>query len=323
MDPVALVFPGQGAQSVGMGRSLYQCSPAARAVFSQSDEALSNDARPLSSLCFDGPESDLTLTVHTQPAVLTVSLAALAALRERIPTLSPRAYAGHSLGEYTALVAAGSLDPRAAVSLVRLRGRAMQDAVPEGEGAMSAVLLLDDAVVQEICDSVRLERPGRVVAPANYNAPGQVVVAGHADAVAEVGKRVVARRGRWSPLRVSAPFHCALMEPAAGALKSALGAVTFGALRAPVVANVDAMANTDPSRVPELLVRQVAGAVRWSDCVRTLVDMGVTTMVEVGPGKVLAGLIKRVHKAVRVLNVYDAESLDATVAGLCNGGTPG
>lgn len=317
---VALVFPGQGAQSVGMGRDLAEHSPAARAVFDLVDGSLAGDARPLSTLCFDGPEPELTLTANTQPAILAVSVACLGALREALPSLAPAFYAGHSLGEYSALVASGALRLDDAARLLRLRGRAMQDAVAPGVGAMSAIVMLDLPAVRALCDEAMSELPGLVVQPANDNAPGQVVVAGHAEAVARVNALADARRGRGVPLKVSAPFHCALMNPAASRLEDALRGVTLSALSAPIVANVDAAVTADTSRVPSLLVQQVAGLVRWRESVEAMVAAGVTTFVEVGPGRVLSGLIKRIHKGARTLSVSDRATLDETVAALSKDG---
>ncbi len=255
---LALVFPGQGAQAVGMGRALFERSAEARRVFETVDAAL---GAPLSTLCFEGPDADLTLTANTQPAILAVSVACLRALEAAVPSLAPSFLAGHSLGEYSALVASGSLALEDASRLLRLRGEAMQAAVPPGEGAMSAIVMLDGETVRELCGEVMALLPGRVVQPANDNAPGQVVVAGHADAVAKVEALAAERRGRGMPLKVSAPFHCALMEPAALRLAAALREVPFGALRVPVVANVDARPNADASRVAGLLEAQVLGAV--------------------------------------------------------------
>jgi [acyl-carrier-protein] S-malonyltransferase len=316
---VAFVFPGQGAQEVGMGGAFAASSPEARAVFDAADRALVGDPVALSSMCFQGPAESLTLTANTQPAILATSLACLAALRARLPSLTPVMLAGHSLGEYTALVAAGALDLDTAVKLLRLRGTAMQEAVPPGVGAMAAVIALDDDAVAALCAEVAAET-GRVVQAANFNCPGQVVVAGHADAVDRVRERVAARGAKTLPLHVSAPFHCALMEPAAARLDAALAALTPSPLRVPVVANVDGAPYGDAARVRELLVRQVAGTVRWSSCVRAMLDAGVDTFVEVGPGKVLSGLIKRIQRGVRVLSVSDPTSLEATAAALIEGG---
>ena len=313
---IALVFPGQGVQEVGMGRALAERYPEARAVFEAADAVFPDDPVPLSRLCFEGPEEALTLTANTQPAVLTTSLACLAALRARAPSLSPSFVAGHSLGEYTALVVAGSLDLATALRLLRLRGQAMQDAVPPGVGAMSAILMLDDGAVDAICDEARAALPGRVIQAANRNAPGQVVVAGHADAVDYVGVIADQRRGKPIPLKVSAPFHCALMAPAAERLERALTEVRFGPMSVPVVTNVEATANADPSRVRELLVRQVCGTVRWSESLRAMLDAGVTRFIEVGPGDVLRGLMKRISRPTPVSAVRDEETLDEAVKAL-------
>ncbi len=313
---VAFVFPGQGSQEVGMGRSLAERSPAARAVFNRADRALAGDAVPLSTLCFDGPAESLTLTENTQPAILTVSVAALAALRERLPALVPTLVAGHSLGEYSALVAADAIDFEDTVRLVRLRGRAMQEAVPVGVGAMAAVMGLEPDAVAAACARAVESLPGKVVSPANFNAPGQIVIAGHAEAVARASELVAEAKGRAIPLKVSAPFHCALMQPAADRVRDALATIDVRAPKVPVVANFDAAPNDSAERAKELLVQQVAGAVRWEQSIRAMIDGGVTTFVEIGPGRVLAGLIKRVHKPAVIHNVFDAASLDATVAAL-------
>jgi [acyl-carrier-protein] S-malonyltransferase len=312
---VAFVFPGQGAQEVGMGRALAERYPAAREVFSRADRALAGDAIPLSTLCFEGPASALVLTANTQPAVLTMSLAALAALRERVPSLRPAVVAGHSLGEYSALVCAGALSLEAAV----LRGQAMQEACAPGEGAMSAVLGLEDAAVQALCEEVRAQLPGRVVSPANFNAPSQVVIAGHADAVLRAEALVAERRGRALPLKVSAPFHCALMAPAAERLERALEGVPIGDLEVPVVPNVDPAAHQDRARVKDHLVRQVAGTVRWTEGARALSALGVDTVLELGPGTVLKGLLKRIDRNLRVYNVSDPATLDEAVQALGGG----
>lgn len=313
---VAFVFPGQGSQEVGMGRALAERSPAARAVFDRADRALADEGLTLSTLCFEGPAERLTLTENTQPAILTVSIAALAALRERVPSIAPALVAGHSLGEYSALVAANALDFEDTVRLVRLRGRAMQEAVPVGTGAMAAIMGLEPEAVAELCARASRERSSRIVAPANYNAPGQIVIAGHADAVELASRLASDAGGRAIPLKVSAPFHCALMQPAAERVRDALSTLSVRAPTPAVVANFDATPNQDAERVRALLVQQVAGAVRWEQSVRAMVDAGVTTFVELGPGKVLAGLIKRIHRPATVINVFDAASLDSAAATL-------
>ena len=300
-----------------MGKELVATSAAARQVFERADAAL---GEPLSKLILEGPEDQLTLTANAQPAIVTVSVAILAALRERYPELPrPRFTAGHSLGEYSALVASGALDFADAVRLVRVRGRAMQDVVPPGEGAMAAVMGVDASRLETICREVS-EELGEVVACANYNAPGQIVIAGTARAVARASdvarERATESGGRTStrPLNVSAPFHCALMSPAARVLEAELAKVEIRPLAFPVVANVDARPNADPARVKELLVRQVDGAVRWEQAVRMMHMEGITHALEIGPGKVLAGLGKRIAKEMKVLSVGDAASIDGVDA---------
>lgn len=302
---VAWVFPGQGSQSIGMGSAIFAASAAARDVLARADAAL---AEPLSKLIAEGPEETLTLTANAQPSIVTVSIATLAALRERVPGLAPPAFAaGHSLGEYSALVAASALSLEDAVRLVRARGRAMQDAVPPGEGAMSAIMGLDAEKIADVCQRAA---QGGVVSPANFNAPGQVVIAGHAAAVARAGELAAAEKGRAIPLKVSAPFHCALMAPAARVVARELDKVAIAPLAFPVVANVDAKPNTEPGRVKDLLVRQVDGPVRWEATVRLMAEQGVTHVLEIGPGKVLAGLIKRIAKDLKVLSLGDVSALD-------------
>jgi [acyl-carrier-protein] S-malonyltransferase len=307
---IAWLFPGQGSQAVGMGGDVRTVSAAARAVFERVDEAL---GEPFSRLILEGPEHELTLTANSQPAILATSCALLAAIRERVPELEPPAFAaGHSLGEYSALVAAEALTLEDAVRLVRARGRAMQDAVPAGTGAMSAILGLAPARVEELCREAAGGTEGeQVCSPANFNAPGQIVVAGHAAAVARLGDLVTAAKGRAIPLKVSAPFHCKLMAPAARVLAVELARIAVRPPRFPVVANVDARPNADAGRVTDLLVLQVDQPVRWEESVRAMVEAGVTHALEIGPGKVLAGLVKRIAKDVKVLSVGDAASLDA------------
>jgi len=302
---IAWLFPGQGSQTVGMAKDILAVSPAARAVFARADAALGES---LSRLILEGPEADLTLTINAQPALVTTSYAILGAVRERAPSLQePGFAAGHSLGEYSALVAADAIPLEDAVRLVRARGRAMQDAVPPGAGAMAAVMGVDADKLEAICREVA---QGEVVSPANFNAPGQIVIAGHAGAVARAGERASQEKGKSIPLKVSAPFHCALMAPAARVVEHELAAVTVRAPRFPIVANFDARPNTDPVRVKELLVRQVDGAVRWEQAVRFMHEAGVTHALEIGPGKVLAGLCKRIAKDIKVLSIGDAASLE-------------
>jgi [acyl-carrier-protein] S-malonyltransferase len=312
---VAWLFPGQGSQSVGMGRGLAEASPAATAVLARADAAL---GERLSTIIFEGPDERLTLTANAQPAILAVSCAVLAAIRERVPSLAaPSLVAGHSLGEYSALVAADALSLEDAVRLVRARGIAMQNAVASGVGAMSAILGIDRDAVEMIC---REASQGEVVAPANFNAPGQTVIAGHVAAVERASALAAARGGRVRLLNVSAPFHCSLMAPAAKDLESELAGVRISPPRFPVVANFDGLPNADAARVKELLVKQVDGAVRWEESVRLMAASGITHAIEIGPGKVLAGLVKRIAKEIKVLSVGDLPSLDMVPSFLADAG---
>jgi [acyl-carrier-protein] S-malonyltransferase len=306
---IAFVFPGQGSQKVGMGRALADAFPICADTFAEADAAL---GEALSALCFEGPEDRLTLTENTQPAILAVSTAAarLAAFRGIRPAFA----AGHSLGEYSAHVAAGTLSFADALRTVRQRGRYMQEAVPVGEGAMAAILGLDAEVVARACVEAA---EGQVVSPANLNAPGQIVIAGHAAAVARAGERAKALGARRAiPLAVSAPFHCALMKPAEDRLAPELRALPSQDPAIPVVANVDAEPKRTAADSIEALVRQVSSPVRWEEVVRRLVREGVTTIVELGPGTVLAGLIKKIDKSVTVYSVEDPVSFAALEAGL-------
>ena len=307
------LFPGQGSQSVGMGKDLAAASPAAAAVWAEADAAL---GFPLSRLCFEGPEADLGLTANTQPAVLTASVAGAAALAER--GVTPALVAGHSLGEYSALVVAGALAFADAVRLVRRRGEFMQEAVPVGTGAMAALLGVELAVAEEACAQAA---QGEVVGVANINSPGQIVIAGHRGAVERAVKVAAERGGKKSMLLpVSAPFHCALMKPAADRLAAALEGVTVKAPRIPVVRNVDAGLTSTAEEVKPFLVQQVASPVRWTDCLARLAREGGDVWMEVGPGRVLAGLLKRTLDGARGHTVEDAASLDKAVAALAGGG---
>lgn len=294
----ALLFPGQGSQKVGMGRELAREIEAARRVFEEADEAL---GQPLSRLCWEGPEADLIRTENGQPAILTTSIAALRAIEAEHGPLAFDAAAGHSLGEWSALVATGALELATAVRLVKMRGRAMQEAVPEGQGAMAAILGLDAAAVAALCAEAS---QGQVVEPANFNGGGQVVISGHAAAVERAMAGAKAKGAmRAVPLRVSAPFHCSLMQPAAERVQESLAGVAIGALAAPVVSNVEATPNRDPGRVVELLVRQVTAPVRWEESVARLAQDGVTRAFELGEGSVLRGLCKRIAKEMAVTSV--------------------
>lgn len=304
---IAFVFPGQGAQSVGMGRGLAEAFPVCRATFDEADAAL---GFALSRIIFDGPADRLTLTEITQPAILTVSVAACRLLEER--GLRPDVVAGHSLGEYSAHVAAGTFSFADAVRTVHHRGRYMQEAVPVGVGAMAAILGLDEDAVRVACDEAA---EGEVVSPANLNAPGQVVIAGHTAAVQRAGDRAKARGAkRVIPLQVSAPFHCALMRPAEERLAPELRALTARDPRVPVVANVDAEAKRDADAAIAALIRQVSAPVRWEASVRALAGAGVRAFVEVGPGTVLSGLVKKVAGEAAIVNLDQPAGLAAVEA---------
>jgi [acyl-carrier-protein] S-malonyltransferase len=301
---IAFIFPGQGSQKVGMGQAFAAAEPIARDTFAEADAALGT---PLSRLCFEGPEADLQLTEHTQPAILTVSVAITRVLESR--GWRPDFYAGHSLGEYSAHVAAGTFTFADAVRTVRNRGRYMQEAVPVGVGAMAAILGLDSDAVAAACEEAA---QGEVVSPANLNAPGQVVIAGTVAGVQRAGALAKAAGAkRVIPLAVSAPFHCALMKPAEDRLAPELRALAVQAPRRPVVANVDAEPKRDGAAAIEALVRQVSGAVHWEAVVRRLASEGVRTYVEVGPGTVLAGLVRKIDRDAKVASLEDPAGLDA------------
>jgi [acyl-carrier-protein] S-malonyltransferase len=306
---LAFCFPGQGSQAVGMGRAFHDASPAARAVFEEASDVLGFD---VAKLCFEGPESELQLTANTQPTVLTVSVAGARLLAER--GLAPAVVGGHSLGEYSALVAAGALPFRDAVRAVRLRGEFMQEAVPVGTGAMAAILGAELPVVEAIC---REAADGEVLDVANINSPGQIVVAGHRSAV-ERAVAVAPAHGvkRSVLLPVSAPFHCRLMAPAAERLAAVLTGVRAEDPRPPVVRNVDAELTTRADDVRPFLVRQVTATVRWTDCVNRMAREGCRTFVEVGPGKVLTGLLKRIDGALTGVAVEDVAGIDRAAAAL-------
>ena len=306
MGKVAFVFPGQASQYSGMGKELAEKYPVARAVFDEADKALGFS---VSKLCFEGTEDDLKLTANTQPAILTVSVAAGRVLAEK--GIAPDFVAGHSLGEYSALVAAGSVKFADAVKLVHKRGTYMQEAVPAGQGAMAAIMGLSPAVVQDAC---KRAAEGEICSPANLNSPEQTVITGHAGAVkraVEIASQLGAKRSMVLP--VSAPFHSALMMPAQEKLEKDLNAAEFEDLQVPLVTNVDADSIRQGEEARSALIRQVTMPVRWEESMRMLLDEGVNTFVEVGPGRVLTGLMRQIERSVAALNVEDEKSLAATL----------
>ncbi|MBX2812172.1 MAG: ACP S-malonyltransferase [Myxococcales bacterium] len=303
---VSLFFPGQGSQTPGMGQALTETFPAARQVFEAADDALGFH---LSRLCFEGPEEELRRTEITQPAILTTSIATWRAIQTIRPDFRPSVVAGHSLGEWSALVVTGALHFHDAVQLVHTRGRLMQDAVPDGEGAMLAVIGIPAATIETICREVETQT-GAILQPANYNSPEQTVVSGHARAV-ENAETAFTQAGAKKIVRlpVSAPFHCPLMQPAADRLCEALIPVPVGPMQYPVITNVEATPNHDPFRVKALLVQQVTAPVRWVEVVQQAISMGTSQAVEVGPGRVLAGLARRIDRSLKVSPAHDPDSL--------------
>lgn len=307
MSKNAFIFPGQGSQYPGMGKELYENFTAAKEVFQEADDIL---GWKLSRLCFEGPEEDLKLTSNTQPAILTASVAALRVL-EKETGLQADYLSGHSLGEFSALVASGALNFEDAVRTVHLRGKFMQESVPVGTGAMAAILGVEAVVVKEICEEAA---QGEVVVPANFNSPGQIVIAGHSSAVqraVEVAKNRGVRKVMLLP--VSVPSHCGLMVGAGERLEAVLDEIRFFPMRTPVVSNVEAKANDDCSRVKKLLVEQLSSPVLWDASVVEMVSLGVTRFTEIGPGKVLSGLVKRIDKSVETRNIEDVAGIRAAV----------
>ncbi|WP_211745986.1 ACP S-malonyltransferase [Paenibacillus sp. Marseille-Q4541] len=312
MSKIAFVFPGQGSQSVGMAKDAYDQVEASRAIFNQADEALGFS---LSSMVFEGPDSDLKQTKNTQPALLTASIALYEALQEK--GITADYMAGHSLGEYSALVASGVISFSDAVSIVRARGTFMEEAVPGGRGAMAAVLGAEREALAELCAQISSQGEDYVVELANLNSPGQIVVSGLQDGVSELVQRVKEAGGKRAiPLEVSGPFHTSLMKGAAEKLQDRLSQISLQDAAVPVIANVTAEPVTDAGTIQSLLVEQVYSSVRWEDTIMYLVQQGVDTFIEIGPGNVLTGLIKKIDKSVKLYNVNNLESLDLMAAEL-------
>lgn len=308
MIKIGLIFPGQGSQYVGMGKDLYDRYAPVRNIFEEANEALGFD---IAKVCFQGPEETLKLTAHTQPAILAAAVAVLSVMQAE-QEIVPAAAAGHSLGEYAALVAAGGLRFRDAVRLVHLRGKFMQEAVPVGTGAMAALMGMTGPEVESLC---REAAQGEILSPANFNSPGQIVIAGHSGAVERAVKIVGAQPGKKAvPLPVSAPFHCPLMKPAAERLEKELNQVEVGKLRFPVLSNAAADFYPGEEKIRELLIKQVVQPVRWEECMQKLIDTKPSMVLEVGPGKVLSGLMRRINRDVKIANVEDGASWEKAQA---------
>lgn len=302
MKKVAFIFPGQGSQYIGMGKELYENFQIAKQIFEEADDTLHF---PISRICFEGPDEILKLTENTQPAILTVSVAALKVI-EAEKGIIAELTAGHSLGEYSALVASGALSFKDAVDIVRLRGKFMQEAVPVGEGTMAAVLGMDAKEVEKLCEEVS---QGEVLTAANFNCPGQVTISGHIKAVERAIERVKKEGKKAVLLPVSAPFHSPLMRSAAEKLKEALEKIQVNELKIPVVTNVEAEINRSKERVKPLLVEQITSPVKWEESMRRMIVEGIEKIIEIGPGKVLTGLMKRIDQNIETANVEDLKTL--------------
>jgi [acyl-carrier-protein] S-malonyltransferase len=303
MSDIAFIFPGQGSQQVGMGKDMADNFKVARETFEEADEALGFS---ISSLCFDGPEEELKLTQNTQPAILTMSVACLRVLSEETG-IQPALLAGHSLGEYSSLTAAGAIGFADAVRTVRLRGTFMQESVPPGEGAMAAILGLEADAVEDICKKAA---QGEVVSPANFNSPWQIVISGHAGAVSRAVEYAMEQDAKKAVmLAVSAPFHCSLMKPAAEKLKEALQDIPVSDISTPVISNADAAPYPSKDEIKQLLVKQVDHPVRWDESMREVAKRNIAAVIEIGPGKVLSGLMRRITKEVKTANLENPGDL--------------
>jgi [acyl-carrier-protein] S-malonyltransferase len=307
----AFVFPGQGSQKAGMGRDFFDRFDVARNLLEETNELVSDH---FTNILFEGPASELTRTINAQPAILAVSISVLRVF-ESMSNLRPDFVAGHSLGEFSALVAAGALTFQDAIRLTRVRGQYMQEAVPEGHGAMAAVLRLDESIIADACNEAATHG---IVSAANFNSPGQIVISGEKSAVEHAAAILSHKGGRVIPLKVSAPFHCELMAPAAERLAEQIHRISFSPPQIPVVTNVEATPNTDAQKIPNLLFRQVTGAVRWTESIRYMLNAGVSRFIEFGPGNVLSGLISKIEPSAEAISISTVEGLDKALQLLAN-----